>query len=296
MSAVAKQFRSYFQLTKPTIVLLVAVTGFAVMAAEGSFFDSPFHMTLVLFAIILSAGSANAFNQVIDRDIDAIMERTKNKRPLPLSQIKVRDAFLFALVLAVISSIYLWFEATPLAALISIATILFYTFVYTLGLKRRHHYNIVVGGAAGAAAPLIASAAVYGQPTLYAWLLFGIIFMWTPPHFWALALAIKDDYEEVKIPMLPNVLGDRRTRIEIVIYTVLLLPFTLAPYFLELTSSVYLAFAVILWCWYMKETVKRLKEQTKAAYKKLFFVSMIYLFFLFMAVILDGAMRHFGTI
>jgi protoheme IX farnesyltransferase len=261
------------------------------MLADGSLFEAPIKMTLVLAAIILSAASANALNQFIDRDIDAIMDRTRKRRPLPLQHMAPWRALVFALFLGLISNLYLWFQVNPLSAILSVATILFYIFVYTLWLKRRHYYNIVIGGAAGATAPLIASAAAFNQLTPLSWVLFGIIFTWTPPHFWALALALKDEYESVKIPMLPNVFGEKRTQAEIVIYTILLLPLGILPYFFGMASIGFVIASILLFVWYAKETWVGLKTATKPAYKKLFFVSIAYLFFLFMALGLDGTVR-----
>ncbi len=281
-------FRSYLQLTKPTIILLVVITGFSTMAAEGSLFQNPLFMTVVLLAIALSAASANAFNQFIDRDIDAVMERTKRRRPLPLQTVRPLHAFIFALIVGAITNLYLYIYVNPVAAWISVATILFYVFIYTLWLKRRHYYNIVIGGAAGATAPLIASAAVNGRPSLLSWILFLIIFTWTPPHFWALALALKEEYQRVKIPMLPNVLGEKRTRTEIIIYTFLLLPLSIIPFFWNEAGMTYLGSAFMLWVWYWRETVMLLKSQK---YKKLFWISIFYLFGLFIVLALDGAIR-----
>jgi protoheme IX farnesyltransferase len=251
-------------------------------------------MLTVLFVIIIAAASANSLNQFIDRDIDAVMERTKKRRPLPLEQVSPVQALAFGIILGFISTFYLWFKVNPLSAVISLSTILFYIFIYTLWLKRSHYYNIVIGGIAGSTAPLIASAAATGKISLLAWILFGIIFTWTPPHFWALALALKDEYAKVKIPMLPNILGDKRTRIEIFLYTVALLPLSISPYFLKATTLFYFAAALALWGWYMKETIIRLRQKTIAAYRKLFFISIAYLFFVFIAVGIDGAIRYFG--
>lgn len=286
----------YINLTKPTIVLLVAITGMAQMAADGSLFHSPFEMLTVLFVIVVAAGAANSLNQFIDRDIDAVMDRTRKRRPLPLEQVSPAQALGFGIILSVLSTFYLWFKVNPLSAIISLSTILFYVFVYTLWLKRSHYYNIVIGGAAGATAPLIASAASTGEMSPLSWFLFGIIFTWTPPHFWALALAVKDEYAKVKIPMLPNILGDQRTRTEIMIYTLSLLPLTIAPYFMRLTSWAFLVAAVLLWAWYGYETWKRLREKTVRSYKRLFFISIGYLFFVFIAVGIDGALRYFGVL
>lgn len=292
MSIIAK----YVNLTKPTIVLLVAITGIAQMAANGALFDSPLRMLIVLFVIVVAAGSANSLNQFIDRDIDAVMDRTKKRRPLPLEQVSPAQALSFGIILGIISTFYLWFNVNPLSAVISVSTILFYVFIYTLWLKRSHYYNIVIGGVAGSTAPLIASAAATGHIEPLAWILFGVIFTWTPPHFWALALAVKDEYAKVKIPMLPNVLGDGRTRLEIVIYTIGLLPLTLAPYFMGLSTVFFLISALVLWIWYMRETIIRLRLKTIRDYKKLFFVSIGYLFFVFIAIGIDGALRFYGVI
>ena len=153
---------------------------------------------------------------------------------------------------------------------------MFYVFIYTLWLKRRHYYNIVIGGAAGATAPLIASAAWSGSISVYAWVLFAIVWFGPFPHFWALAL--KSEFERVKIPMLPNVLGDARTRVEIWIYTLILLPLSAVPFFISGASWIYILGVTLAWIWYLRETIIRMKQKTKPAYKKLFYVSIGYLF------------------
>lgn len=283
----------YFRLTKPSIVVLVVVTGGATMAAEGSLFVNPWLCALILLAIVLSAGSANALNQYIDRDIDAIMDRTRTRRPLPQNKLKPFEALVFGISLGVLANLYLWWKTNEIAAIISVATILFYVVIYTLWLKRRHYYNIVIGGAAGATAPLIASAAIAGEPSLLSWIFFLVIFFWTPPHFWALALAIKPEYEKVRVPMLPNIKGDQRTRTEIFWYTLLLLPLTLAPYFLGSLGLFFLISSTLLWGWYVYKTVVLLKTHQIGSYKRLFLVSIAYLFFLFGAASFDGALRHF---
>ncbi len=290
------KFFHLLQLTKPSIVVLVVITGGATMAAEGSLFVHTWDRLLVLFAIVLSAGSANALNQFIDRDIDSIMDRTRTRRPLPRNKLKPYEALLFGLALGVISNLFLLWYTNEVVALISIATILFYILIYTLWLKRRHFYNIVIGGAAGATAPLIVSAAVYGEPSLLSWIFFLVIFFWTPPHFWALALAIKDQYAKVRIPMLPNVKGDKRTRSEIFWYTIFLLPLTITPYFFGSLGMIFLIGAIALWIWYMFKTVVFLRVHTISSYKRLFLVSIGYLFLLFLAASLDGTVRYFyGT-
>jgi len=281
----------FLHLTKPSIVFLVLVTSLAALAGEGFLFWDWKSSLYILIAIGAAAGSANAFNQYLDRDIDQLMNRTKTRRPIPQGLLSPLAALIFAWVLAIGSTLYLWIFWTPLSALISVATIFYYAVFYTQILKRRHHYNIVIGGAAGAAGPLIAWAAVTGEVSVYAWIMFLIIFMWTPPHFWALALAIKDEYKSVHVPMLPVTHGVKRTELEIWIYTLLLLPLTLAPYFLGGTGKFYLATAGVLWLWYFWATKVGLKKAQRKDLLKLFGVSIIYLFLLFIGMIVDGGMR-----
>jgi len=289
MSAIA----NFLQLTKPSIVLLVLVTALAALGAQGLLFEEPFQALLIVLAIGMSAGSANAFNQFIDRDIDAEMERTRNRRPIPMGKISPKSAFVFALVLGLVSTFYLGVQWSWLSAGLAAFTIFYYTVIYTIWLKRSHYYNIVIGGAAGSAGPIIAWAAAEGQVSNYAWILFALIFMWTPAHFWALALAIKEEYRKVSVPMLPVVCGDQRTRKEIVLYTWSLLPISLMPVFFGMTTWFYGASAIGLWLWYIVETYKRLKMADRKSYLKLFYFSILYLFLLFCAVGVDGALRYF---
>ncbi len=288
--------RAYIQVTKPTIVFLVAVTGFTTMMAEGSLFQQPGPMLLALMLIVMAAGSANAFNQFIDRDIDVLMERTRKRRPLPQQHLSAMSVLIFALITAVISTAGLWIFFNALSAMLSLGTILFYVGVYTLWLKRRHPYNIVIGGIAGSTAPLIASAAATNSLSWISWLGFSVIFMWTPPHFWALALAIKDDYAKVKIPMLPNVYGDRRTKWEIYSYTILLLPLTVPTLYKLEFHPVLVGTAFLLWLWYFVETLRQLPKSTKAAYYKLFYVSIFYLLLYFTVLAVEGMLRYGGNL
>jgi protoheme IX farnesyltransferase len=163
-----------------------------------------------------------------------------------------------------------------------------------LFLKRRHHYNIVIGGAAGSTGPLIAWAAVDGGLSLYAWVMFVIIFMWTPPHFWALALAIKDEYQEVGVPMLPVTHGVKRTKQEIWIYTWSLLPLSLVPWLMGEAGLVYLSSSLALWLWYLIETHLQLPQTDRKNYMRLFGVSILYLLFLFVGILIDGGVRYFS--
>ncbi len=238
--------QSYYQLTKPRIILLLLITTAGAMwiAANGDV--DP----LLLFATIaggaLAAASANTIHCLYDRDIDYIMERTRH-RPLPSGRISPRDALLFAILLAALSFSLLAVFANLLAAILAMAGIATYVGIYTFWLKRSSTQNIVIGGAAGAIPPLVGWAAVTGELSWAAWVLFAIIFVWTPPHFWALALMIRDDYAKVGVPMLPVVVGDEPTTRQILFYTILMVPVTLLlVYPLHVMGAVYAAFALYL--------------------------------------------------
>lgn len=285
------KLNAYINLTKPTIVLLFLVTGIASIVVEGSMLNDPLKLCLVMIAMALTAGSANALNMYFDRDIDAQMDRTKRRRPLPLHKVNPTQALIFGLVTGSIAMIYFAWQINFLSAFLSFFTIAFYVGIYTLWLKRRTPYNIVIGGAAGATAPLIGWAAAQGEISLLAWTLFGLIFLWTPPHFWALAVAIQEEYEKVGVPMLPVTHGEKRTRLEIIIYTLLLLPLSYVPVWLDPSLKIYEISAILLAIWYGAETFVQLRKRTKPAYKRLFWVSIFYLFFLFGALILDAAIK-----
>ncbi|NUM89453.1 MAG: protoheme IX farnesyltransferase [Bdellovibrionales bacterium] len=282
---------AYVRLTKPTIVLLFAVTGLAAVVMEGSLLADPLKLCLVMLAMVLTAGSANALNMYFDRDIDARMARTREKRPIPLAQVEPARAAMFGLVLgAAAIGYYLW-ATNVLTAFLSLFTIVFYVGIYTLWLKRRTPYNIVIGGVAGSTAPLIGWAASGGGIATVAWVMFLIVFLWTPPHFWSLAIAIQDDYREAGVPMLPVTHGDRRTRIEILIYTLLLLPVSLLPWFLGRSGMVFLVGAALSGAFYLWRTVSLLREATRPAAKKLFWISILWLFALFALLFADTLLR-----
>jgi protoheme IX farnesyltransferase len=282
---------AYISLMKPTITLLFLVTGFAAIVAEGSLLSDPLKLTLVMIAMGLTSGSANALNMYFDRDIDAKMDRTSRRRPLPTHKISPEHAAVFGLVIGTIAVGYYLYAQAWQAAFWSFFTIAFYVGVYTLWLKRRTPYNIVIGGAAGATAPLIGWAAATGEVSLVAWMLFLVVFLWTPPHFWALAIAIQDDYKKVNVPMMPVTHGERRTRIEIIVYTILLIPVTLTPYFLGSSGKFYLGAGIGLGIYYLWKTFRLLGTKTRADSKKLFWVSIIYLFLLFGALFVDAVIR-----
>ncbi|HIK15794.1 MAG TPA: protoheme IX farnesyltransferase [Leptolyngbyaceae cyanobacterium M33_DOE_097] len=238
--------QSYYQLTKPRIILLLLITtaGGMWIAAEGQV--DPVLLLVTLIGGAFASGAANTINCLYDRDIDYIMERTRH-RPLPSGRIQPRDALIFAVTLATTSFVLLTVFANLLAATLSMLGIVFYVLVYTHWLKRHTTQNIVIGGAAGAIPPLVGWAAVTGDLSWAAWVLFAIIFLWTPPHFWALAVLIREDYAQVGVPMLPVVHGNEPTAKQIFYYTLLLIPVTLLlVYPLHTLGAVYAAIALLL--------------------------------------------------
>lgn len=238
--------QSYYQLTKPRIILLLLITtaGGMWVAAKGQV--DPVLLLVTLLSGACSAGAANTINCLYDRDIDYIMERTRH-RPLPSGRVQPAHALAFAIALTIISFTLLAIFANFLAASLAMSGIVFYVLIYTHWLKRHSTQNIVIGGAAGAIPPLVGWAAVTGDLSWAAWVLFAIIFFWTPPHFWALALMIRDDYAKAGVPMLPVVKGNEPTAVQIFVYTVLLIPITLLlVYPLHVMGAVYAAIALLL--------------------------------------------------
>jgi heme o synthase len=230
--------QSYYQLTKPRIIpLLLIVTAAAMwLASDGA--TDPVLFLVTVVGGMFAAASAQAMNCIYDRDIDYAMERTRN-RPIPSGRIEPLHAGIFAVVLAGLSFTILFVFTNLLAALLAMAGIGFYMWIYTHLLKRHTTQNIVIGGAAGAIPALVGWAAVNNSLSIEAWVLFAIVFIWTPPHFWALSLMIKDDYAKVGIPMLPVVEGEVATAQQIWIYTLLLIPTTLLLGSLEIITSSY---------------------------------------------------------
>jgi protoheme IX farnesyltransferase len=282
--------RNYVDLTKPRLLPMVLFTGLPVMGmAVGGW--PPFGFSvLTLLGIALAASSANTLNAYIERDLDAVMERTR-ERPLPAGRIAPRAALGFGLALGVGSAVLLYALAGPPAAGVCIASILFYVFVYTVWLKPRSSWNVVIGGAAGAAAPLIADVAVNGSIGPAGLLLFGVVFFWQPPHVWAISLYRKADYEAAGIPMLPSVIGDQPTRWRMLWYTLGLIPVTLAPVALGLLGWVYGVVAIAMNVWFVSAAVAVLREQSDASAQAMFRVSLGYLFTLFLAMLADLAWK-----
>ena len=286
-------WRDYLALTKPRIISLLL---FTTMAAMYIATDAAHPVTVALFWAVaiggyMAAGAANAINMVIDRDIDGRMERTA-QRPTVTQEISTRNALLFALLLACGSFLLLRYSGGLLSALLAQAGLAFYVVIYTLLLKRRTWHNIVIGGAAGAFPPLVGWAAVTNSLNPLAWLLFAIIFFWTPVHFWALALLIKEDYAKANIPMLPVVRGDRMTVVQIALYTVLTVGITTLPYVLHDVGAIYLVGSLVLngALIHFVRQLYRCIERRQALW--LFKYSMIYLALLFLIMAIDRVALH----
>jgi protoheme IX farnesyltransferase len=282
--------RAYFLLTKPRIIELLLVTTVPTMFIAARGVPSLWLMAATLLGGTLSAASANVLNCYLDRDIDALMRRTA-RRPLPAHRVDPADALRFGLVLGVAGFVWLWATVNLLSAALATAAILFYVFVYTLGLKRRSTQNIVIGGAAGAVPVLVGWAAVTGRVDLPALVLFAIIFYWTPPHFWALSLRFKDDYAAAGVPMLPVVRGARETSTQILYYTVLLVAVTLLLGPAGHMGALYLAAAVALGGAFIWRALELRRDLTGRRAIRLFSFSNTYLALLFCAMALDAVVR-----
>lgn len=276
----------YFTLLKPKVMSLVIFTGFAGMwVAPGLDTTHPFLAFIAMLCLATGAGAAGAINMWFDRDIDAIMNRTKD-RPLPLGKINPDEALTFGIVLSVFSVMLMGVAMNWVAAGILAIANLFYVFVYTIWLKRTTPQNIVIGGAAGAFPPMIGWAAITGDITLYPVIMFAIIFFWTPPHFWALSLFANEDYKRAKIPMMTVTSGAKSTKIQMIAYTLLLLPISLAPWFLGLASTIYGLAAAILSTLFILSAVRVYQTNDLKPAKIMFGYSVFYLFALFLAIMI----------
>lgn len=282
--------RDYYNLTKPTIVMLMLVTGLPPLMMTGNLPD-PVTGMIALIGTWLAASSASAINHYIDRHIDAVMDRTRS-RPIPRAKVTPEKALVFGLVLGAVSVLFLGLLANWVAAAVALASILFYTVIYTWWLKPRTPQNIVIGGAAGATAPLIVWAALTGELGLPAWLMFAIIFMWTPPHFWALALWRKEEYAKAKIPMMPVVAGEDSTRRQMLVYTLLCIPTTLSLFWVGANSWLYLAGALALNGFFTWHAVKVWRTKDVADAKKMFIGSNFYMMLIFVMLFLDAALMQ----
>lgn len=284
--------RSYLPLTKPTITLLVVVTVIPGLLLGPSLPGIGVSLAALLGTCLASA-SAAVFNHLLDADMDQIMNRTR-KRPVASGSVSRAGAFLFGGALALVSLLILYVFTTPLAAVISLAANIFYVLIYTVCLKRYTDQNIVIGGAAGAVGPLIGYAAVTGEMGWPAVILFGIIFLWTPPHFWSLAIKYQSDYAAANVPMMPVTRGLRSTRKQIFWYTISLFPAILAIFLLDAAGWLYLAgagaatFAFALKAW------KFLKSEDDSKAMPLFHYSCVYVFYVFGALTADRLLAFLG--
>jgi len=292
----------YLQLMKPRIMMLVVFTAAAGLVAAQAVSGQamhPFMAGLSLLAIAIGSGAAGAINMWYDRDIDAVMARTAT-RPIPSGAVPGDEALTLGLIMSGVSVLLMWVASNTLSAILLAGSIAYYGWLYTMVLKRATPQNIVIGGGAGAFPPVIGWAAVTGNTPLDAWILFAIIFFWTPPHFWALSLLAHGEYEKAGVPMLPVTNGAASTRKHIFAYTLLMVPIGLAPVLTGLGGWVYLVIGAVLSAVFMRGAVKVLRsragetDQTESdikAAKGLFLFSILYLFVLFAALIVE---RGFG--
>lgn len=281
--------QSYYQLTKPRIIplLLITTAGSMWIAAKGEV--DPLLLLVTLIGGTLAAASAQTINCIYDRDIDYEMERTRH-RPMPSGRVQPRDALIFAIALAVGSFTLLTVFANLLAALLAFSGIVFYILVYTHWLKRHSVQNIVIGGAAGAIPALVGWAAVTDTLSWAAWLIFAIVFLWTPPHFWALALMIRDDYAKVGIPMLPVVAGDKATVRQIWYYTLITVAATVLLFYpLGASGVLYAAIALSLGGFFIHKSWRLLQNpEDRTVARELFLYSISYMMLLCLGMVVDS--------
>jgi protoheme IX farnesyltransferase len=284
----------FWQLLKPRVMSLVIFTGFVGMFLAPADMH-PLLFVISLFAIAAGAGASGAINQWYDRDIDAIMERTRG-RPVPSGAVDPAEALSFGLVISTLSVLLLGLAANWLAAGLLAFTIFFYGVIYTIWLKRSTPQNIVIGGAAGALPPVIGWAAVTGGLSIEPLVLFVVIFMWTPPHFWALALFRNDDYVRANVPMMPVVAGESETRRQILIYALLLAPLAMVPTLIGMTSMAYGVVVAALGMNFVRLSWVLYRRPDDAAARRLFAFSILYLFLLFLGLVVDRLLVNGGLL
>jgi len=276
----------YVALTKPRIISLLLVTTLVPMFLAGPRAPSAGLILWTLLGGFLAAGGANTINQYVDRDIDHVMLRTR-LRPLPAGRMTPNQVLAFGILLSAASFVQLWWTVNLLSAVLAMIGILFYVFAYTAMLKRRSTQNIVIGGAAGAVPPLVGWAAVTNEVSLLAVFLFMIVFFWTPPHFWALALMRQKEYGAAGVPMLPVIAGSRETHRQILIYSVLLLLISTIPVFLGFFGPVYLVISLALNGVFLAEAIDLYRRPTNANIWRLYKYSLLYLALLFVGMGID---------
>ncbi|RME35507.1 MAG: protoheme IX farnesyltransferase [Gammaproteobacteria bacterium] len=289
--ALPQGWRPYLQLCKLKVVALIVFTALVGMLLAGE--PGEMDLARVFFGLVgigLAAASGAAFNHVIDHHIDTLMARTRD-RPLPRSRLTQRSALVFATALAVVSMVVLTLLVNPLTALLTFIALIGYAVIYTIFLKRSTPQNIVWGGAAGAAPPILGWAAVTGEVSQEALLLFLIIFVWTPPHFWALAIRRRAEYARAGLPMLPVTHGVPYTKCQIVLYTLLLVSVTLLPFLTRMSGLIYLSGAISLGIGFLWYAIRLYREEGDSLAMKTFGYSIFYLSCLFAFLLLDHYVR-----
>ena len=281
--------KAFFNLMKPRVMSLVIFTcavGLLIAPIKVNFLDA----TLSLIAVAIGSGAAGALNMWYESDLDSIMSRTC-LRPIPTGKLTRKQALIFGVLSCLFSVVVLYIFSNLVAAITLVVTILFYVFVYTIWLKRKTSQNIVIGGAAGALPPVIGWAIATNEISLEPIILFLIIFIWTPSHFWALSLYKSDDYRKAKIPMLPITSGVKTTKLNILIYALILLPVAISPFILGYSGEIYLTLATVLSGYYVLISYQLFKEKKAIKEKKLatklFAYSILYLFMIFTSILID---------
>ena len=278
--------KSYYQLCKPNVVYMMLICAFVGMLLAEESVTSYVYLFVSLFGIALCAASAAAINQVIDRNTDASMTRT-DQRPLPQGELSATHASIFAIVIGIIGALVLYLYVNTLTMILTLASLIGYAFIYTVYLKRATPQNIVIGGLAGAAPPLLGWSSVSNSIDPYALLLVLIIFVWTPPHFWALAIYRKDEYAKESIPMLPVTHGVIFTKLQIVLYTIILFIVSVLPYVVLMSGEIYLFSSLILSSIFLYYSVNLYFSEDNEDAMKTFQFSIYYIFLIFLALLLD---------
>ena len=286
LGSVVSHWRDYLEITKPKVVLLLVFTALVGVALAVPAWPPLQETFFGLLGIGLAASSAAAINHVIDQRSDAKMGRTKN-RPLPQGHLTTQQCLMFAFALGLIAMVMLVVLVNTLTAVLTFFSLIGYAIIYTVFLKRATPQNIVIGGAAGAMPPVLGWAAVTGEVTAGALLLFLIVFVWTPPHFWALAIHRRDDYAKVDIPMLPVTHGVAFTRVQILLYTVLLIVISIFPYLIRMSGLLYLVAALVLGGMFLYHVLKMFNEENEKQPIKTFVFSINYLMWLFGVMLVD---------
>ena len=278
--------KSYYELCKPNVVYMMLICAFVGMLLAEQYVSSYLYLFISLSGIALCAASAAAINQVIDRETDASMTRT-DQRPLPQGELSPTHASIFAFVIGGLGAMILYFFVNTLTMILTISSLIGYAFIYTVYLKRATPQNIVIGGLAGAAPPLLGWSSVTNTIDPYALLLVLIIFVWTPPHFWALAIYRKDEYAKESIPMLPVTHGVEFTKLQIVLYTIILFIVSVLPYIVLMSGIIYLVSALILSSIFLYYSIKLFVSEDNEIAMKTFQFSIYYIFLIFLALLVD---------